>query len=148
MAGDGSDRIFIVEKGGAIKLYDQLYTFKGIFLTVPGIATDGEHGLLSAVFHPDYVHNGFLYVYYTNISGNLELVRYHVSDNPDIADETSAAIMLTIPHPNNTNHNGGELHFGPDGYLYLSTGDGGGSGDVDNNAQNTSFYWGKFSGLM
>jgi glucose/arabinose dehydrogenase len=94
-------------------------------------------------FHPDYVHNGFFFVYYTNGTGDLELARYRVSSDPNVADAASKVILKTIPHPTNANHNGGELHFGPEGYLYLSTGDGGGSGDVPNNAQNTAVLLGK-----
>jgi glucose/arabinose dehydrogenase len=143
-AGDGSKRVFIPQKGGAIRVYDSAFNFISVFGTVTGITTNGERGLLSLVFHPDYATNGFVYVYYTNASGNLELARYHVnSSTPNAWDASSKVIVLTIPHPTNSNHNGGELHFGTDGYLYLSTGDGGGAGDVPNNAQNTSVLLGK-----
>lgn len=142
-AGDLSKRIFIVEKLGSIQVFDSAYVSKGTFLTVTGITSSGERGLMSMVFHPQYSSNGFFYVYYTNGNGDLELARYHVSSDPDIADETSKKILITIPHPTNTNHNGGELHFGNDGFLYLSTGDGGGGGDVPNNAQNTNLLLGK-----
>ncbi len=142
-AADGTNRIFIVQKGGTIRLYDQNYNFLSVFLTLSGISTSGEQGLLSLVFHPNYATNGFFFVYYVNGSGNLEISRFHVSGNPNLADPASQVVVLTIPHPTNTNHNGGELHFGSDGYLYLSTGDGGGGGDVPNNAQNTSVLLGK-----
>jgi hypothetical protein len=94
-------------------------------------------------FHPDYQSNGLFYVYYTNTAGDLELARYHISGDPNVADAPSKVILITMPHPVNSNHNGGELHFGNDGYLYLSTGDGGGGGDVPNNAQNTAVLLGK-----
>lgn len=143
-AGDGSKRIFIVQKAGTIRVYDSTFNFLSVFGTVSNVSTNGERGLLSMAFHPNYSTNGFVYVYYTNTAGNLELARYHVnSGTPNTFDAASKVIVLTIPHPNNSNHNGGELHFGSDGYLYLSTGDGGGAGDVPNNAQNTSVLLGK-----
>ena len=142
-AGDGSNRIFIVQKGGTILVYDKTYASIGTFLTVTGIATSGERGLLSMAFHPAYASNGFFYVNYTNSNGDIELARFTVSANPNIADPASKVILITIPHPTNANHNGGELHFGYDGNLYLSTGDGGGSGDVPNNAQNPDVLLGK-----
>ena len=145
-AGDGSNRIFIVQKGGSILVYDKAYTLLGTFLTITGIQSAGERGLLSMAFHPQYASNGIFYVYYTNGNGDLELARYKVTGNPvtnNTADEASGVILKTIIHQPNTNHNGGELHFGNDGMLYLSTGDGGGGGDVPNNAQTTSSLLGK-----
>ncbi len=142
-AGDGSNRIFIVEQSATIKVYDAAFNFLSNFLAVSGVNYGGERGLLSMVFHPNYATNGFFFVYYTNTAGDLELARYHVSSDPNVADATSKLVFLTIPHPTNSNHNGGELHFGADGYLYLSTGDGGGGGDVPNNAQNTAVLLGK-----
>lgn len=142
-AGDGSNRVFIVEKGGTVKVYDASFVFLDSFVTVSNISSTGERGLLSMAFHPDYATNGFCYVYYTNAAGDLEIARYHVSSNPNRADNASRQTVLTIPHPTNANHNGGELHFGADGFLYLSTGDGGGGGDQPNNAQNTSVLLGK-----
>jgi glucose/arabinose dehydrogenase len=142
-AGDGRNRAFIVQQGGTIRAYDDNFNFLSVFLTVSNVNFSGERGLLSMAFHPDYINNGLLYVYYVNPGGNLELARYHVSVDPNIADASSKVILITIPHPTNTNHNGGELHFGNDGYLYLSTGDGGGAGDVPNNAQSTTILLGK-----
>lgn len=143
-AADGSKRIFIVQKAGSILVYNSSFNFIGTFLTVTGITSANERGLLSMAFHPDYSNNGFFYVYYTNGSGDLEIARYQVNNsNPNLANASSKVIVITIPHPTNTNHNGGELHFGKDGYLYLSTGDGGGGGDPNNNAQNTSSLLGK-----
>jgi len=142
-AGDGTERIFIVQKGGTIQVYKKDYSLIGTFLTVTGITSTGERGLLSMAFHPDYIHNGLFYVYYTNTSGDLELARYKVSANANVADAASKVIVKTIPHPGQSNHNGGELHFGKDSCLYLSTGDGGGGGDVPNNAQTTTVLLGK-----
>ncbi len=142
-AGDGSGRIFIVQKGGTILVYNKTYGLIGTFLSVTGIQTSGERGLLSLAFHPNYALNGLFYVYYTNNNGDLQLARYAVSANPNVADPLSKDTLITIPHPNEANHNGGELHFGNDGYLYLSTGDGGGTGDVPNNAQSPDVLLGK-----
>ncbi len=143
-AGDGSNRLFIVEKAGAIKVFNSNYILLDNFLTVSDIrSSENERGLLSMAFHPDYKNNGFFYVYYTNSAGNLEVDRYRVSANANKADDTSKDTLIIIPHPVNDNHNGGELHFGNDGYLYLSTGDGGGGNDVPNNAQTTTVLLGK-----
>ncbi len=143
-AGDGSKRVFIVQQGATIRVYDSAFNFLSVFLTVSNVNVGGERGLLSMAFHPDYANNGFFYVYYTNTAGNLEIARYHVSSDPNVADAASKVVVITIPHPTYSNHNGGELHFNnADGYLYLSTGDGGGGGDQSNNAQNTSVLLGK-----
>jgi glucose/arabinose dehydrogenase len=142
-AGDGSNRIFVVEKAGNIKVFGADYTGGTVLLTVSPLSTADERGLLSIAFHPNYSTNGYIYAYYVNPGGNLELARYHVSADASRADPGSKTVFFSIPHPGATNHNGGELHFGPDGYLYISTGDGGGTGDVSNNAQNTSSLLGK-----
>jgi glucose/arabinose dehydrogenase len=143
-AVDGSGRLFVVQKGGSIRVYDKNFAFIRTLVTVPGITTAGERGLLSLAFHPNFASNKMLYVYYTNGDGDLEISRYTISDtNPDSADVASRAIVITIPHPGFTNHNGGEMHFGTDGLLYLSTGDGGGNGDPNNNALTLSSLLGK-----
>jgi glucose/arabinose dehydrogenase len=143
-AGDGTNRIFIAEQGGTVKVYNSSYTLLGTFLTVTGINTGGEEGLLSIAFHPNYETNGFFWVYYTNNSGNLEVSRYKVSTaNPNVADALSKQVVITIPHPVQSNHNGAKLNFGSDGYLYFATGDGGGGGDPSNNAQNGNVLLGK-----
>lgn len=142
-AADGTGRFFIVQKGGTIKVYDASFNFLSDFLTVSGLASGNERGLLSMVFHPDYESNGFFFVYYTNADGDLELARYHVSINPNQADAASKVILITIDHPTYSNHNGGELHFGSDSFLYLSTGDGGSGGDPSGNAQSNTVLLGK-----
>lgn len=143
-AGDGSKRIFVVQKEGTILVYNKEYIFLDTLLTIKtNFTSNGERGLLSMAFHPGYATNGFFFIYYTNGAGNIEIARYQVNSNPNVADTTTKVIVKTIAHPNNSNHNGGQLHFGNDGYLYLSTGDGGGAGDVPNNAQNTSVLLGK-----
>jgi len=146
-AGDGSGRVFIVHKEGLIKVYDADFNFLNDFLNVTNISTSGERGLLSMAFHPDYENNGLFYVYYTgNEPGNvgaLTIARYKVSaGDPDLADPASKKIVLEIEHPLG-NHNGGELHFDQAGYLYLSTGDGGGGGDPGENAQDPEKLLGK-----
>lgn len=142
-AGDGSNRMFVVQRAGTIAVYNASFGYIRDFLTVTGISTAGEGGLLSMAFHPAYAANGYFYVYYTLPDNSLEIARYQVSSNPDSADVASKQVVLNIPHPVNTNHNGGKLLFGQDGYLYLGTGDGGGAGDVPNNAQNGNSLLGK-----
>lgn len=146
-AGNGSNKIFIVQKTGTILVFDQAFAPLGTFLTVSNVSSDGERGLLSMAFHPDYETNGFFYVYYTintpGSVGDLEIARYQVSGNPNVANAASKVILITIPHQLAGNHNGGQLHFGPDGYLYLSTGDGGSGGDPQNNAQDKGVLLGK-----
>jgi glucose/arabinose dehydrogenase len=102
----------------------------------------GERGLLSLAFDPAYATNGRFYGYYTGAQGDIFVDRFTVSANPDVANTTSEQV-ITIQHRVNSNHNGGLLMFGPDGMLYLGTGDGGGGGDVPNNAQNIDVLLGK-----
>jgi glucose/arabinose dehydrogenase len=144
-AGDGSNRLFVVQQPGTIKVYDASLNPLGDFLTVAGNSFNGgERGLLSLAFHPGYKTNGYFFVYYTNANGDVEVARYHTpAATPNVADPASKQVIITIPHPVNNNHNGGKLNFGPDGYLYFATGDGGGSGDAPNNAQNGAVLLGK-----
>lgn len=144
VANDGSNKIYIPQKEGVIKVYDNAYNLLDTLVTVTGMVSTGEQGLLSLVFHPDYASNGLFFVYHNNSAGNLVLTRYKISSsNANKADVASRVEVLEIPHPGQSNHNGGELHFGADGFLYLSTGDGGGGGDVPNNAQNDAVLLGK-----
>jgi glucose/arabinose dehydrogenase len=145
-AGDGSNRMFIPQKGGAIKVFDKNLSALGTFLTVTGISTGGEQGLLSMCFHPQYKTNGLFFVYYTTITGDLEVARYRVgstNDSVNLARPSSKKVVITVPHSTFANHNGGTLRLGKDGYLYLSTGDGGSGGDPFNYAQNNSVLLGK-----
>jgi len=142
-------RLFVVEKGGVIKIFD-LATQLAVatpFLNLAGqIATGGEQGLLGLAFHPDFEQIGFFYVNVINIAnGNTEIRRYQVSANdPNQADVASAFLIVTIDQPAGlTNHKAGWLGFGRDGYLYAALGDGGGGGDPDNNAQNLNTLLGK-----
>jgi len=143
-AGDGSQRLFIVEQDGIIRVLHAGHSTPTIFLDVrPRIATDGEQGLLGLAFHPQYATNGRFFVYYTRAGdGTIVIAEYRVSADPNIAD-TTEQVLLTIPHPTNTNHNGGMLAFGFDGYLYAGVGDGGGGNDGPNNAQNIDLLLGK-----
>ena len=143
-AGDGSNRLFVVEQAGVIKVLQPGASTASIFLDLSAKVLDGgERGLLGLAFHPAYATNGRFFVYYTrDPDGSIVLAEYRVSaGNPNIA-ATTETVLFTIAHPN-TNHNGGMLAFGPDGYLYIGVGDGGGANDVPNNAQNISVPLGK-----
>src|SRR5262249_52286060 len=126
-AGDGSGRLFFVQQGGQILVYDGTNVLGTPFLDVSGlIASGGERGLLGLAFHPNYSSNGYFYIFYTAAAdGALTVVRYTVSGDPNVADPNSAFPIISVPHPNFANHNGGMLAFGADGMLYISTGDGG-----------------------
>lgn len=144
----GDSRLFVVEQSGHIRVVQSDGTVLAPdFLDVSGlISFGGEEGLLGLAFHPHYASNGFFYIYYTNLNGDIVIARYSVSGSPatsDVADPMSGQILLTIPHPTNTNHNGGDLIFGPDGYLYMGTGDGGAGCDPPDNGQNTGVLLGK-----
>jgi Ca2+-binding RTX toxin-like protein len=116
------------------------------FLDIPDnqLADGNERGLLGLAFHPDYETNGRFFVFITNASGHIEIREYARSDDdPALADATMVQRLLTIPHPGHSNHNGGFLGFGPDGKLYVTVGDGGGSNDPNGNAQNLDSLLGK-----
>ena len=150
---DGSGRLFITQQCGKVMIVD-LTTVPPTLLPTPFLdlsgkfPCDGERGLLSVAFHPDYANpaspsKGLFYVFFTNVVGKIVVKRFSVSADPDIADPTSGVVIIKIPHPDHENHNGGQLQFGPDGYLYVSVGDGGGVGDPGNNAQNLGVLLGK-----
>lgn len=142
-AGDGSGRIFIVEQPGQIRIYDGTQLLPTPFLDISSLVLfGGERGLLGLAFHPDYATNGYFFVNYTDSSGNTVVSRYTVSSNPNIANPNSAVVVLRVNQPF-ANHNGGRLIFGPDGYLYIGMGDGGGAGDTGNRAQNLGVLLGK-----
>ncbi|UCG22353.1 MAG: PQQ-dependent sugar dehydrogenase [Deltaproteobacteria bacterium] len=142
-AGDGLGRLFIVLQGGRIVIFNGLQILAPPFLDITSlVSSGGERGLLGAAFHPNYVANGFFYVSYTDVAGASVIARYSVSSDPDRADPTSGVILLTIPQPF-SNHNGGQLQFGPDGYLYIGIGDGGSGGDPQNNGQDLGTLLGK-----
>jgi len=139
-----SHRLFIVEQNGAIRVLHNDTTQARPFLDLTGkVSTGGERGLLSMAFHPRYATNGRFYVYFTDPNGNLRIVRYNVSSDPDSADPATADTVLKIAHPGESNHNGGQLQFGPDSMLWIATGDGGGTGDPSGNAQRKHVLLGK-----
>jgi glucose/arabinose dehydrogenase len=112
------------------------------FLTIHGVSTGNEQGLLGMAFHPAYATNGYFYVNFTNSAGTTVIQRYTVSANPDVADPNSAYAIVSITQPY-SNHNGGWIAFGPDGYLYVGMGDGGSEGDPQDRAQNLNELLGK-----
>ena len=141
-AGDGSNRLFVVEQGGVIHVIQDGVVLETPFLDVSDLIhrdvfSGGytERGLLGLAFHPEYASNGLFYINYTDTSGNTVVAQYSVSSDPNVADPASAVTVLTQEQPY-ANHNGGHMVFGPDGYLYIAMGDGGSAGDPQNNGQN------------
>jgi glucose/arabinose dehydrogenase len=134
--GDQS-RAFVVEQGGRIRIIRNDALVPTPFLDISGkISSGGERGLLGLAFHPQYATNGRFVVYYTNPSGDIRIASYKVTANPEVADPASEQILLAVPHPSFSNHNGGMVVFGPDGRLYAGIGDGGSGGDPNGNGQN------------
>ncbi|MDB4956399.1 MAG: glucose/sorbosone dehydrogenase-like protein [Myxococcales bacterium] len=131
-------RLFVLEQNGRIRIFENEQLKATPFLDINNlIAAGGEQGLLGLTFHPDYAHNNYFYVFYTTANANV-VARYTASStNLNVADPASAQIVLSIPDFA-TNHNGGMMEFGSDGFLYVSTGDGGGGGDPHRNGQATS----------
>jgi glucose/arabinose dehydrogenase len=146
-AGDGSGRLFVIEQGGLIRVLKD-----GVLLPTPfldltkKVSCCGEKGLLGLAFHPKYVDNGYFFVDYTETVNNqlyTVVSRYNVSANdPNRADPGSEMRLLHIEQPFQ-NHNGGELQFGPEGYLYIAMGDGGSAGDPLGNGQSLQTLLGK-----
>ena len=143
-AGDGSGRLFILEQMGRILIYDHGRVSPTPFLNIiDEVGSSGnEQGLLGLAFHPRYAENGQFFVNYTDRNGNTVIARFHVSDDPNVADPASETPLLHVDQPF-PNHNGGMLAFGPDGYLYAGLGDGGSGGDPLGNGQNTKVLLGK-----
>lgn len=146
--GDGTNRVFIVQQNGTIRVMnnDSSASSAPIFLNITNkVIAGGESGLLGLAFHPNYSSNRYFYVYYTRAGdGTLIVSRFTTfAGNPNKADSLSELNLLTVPHPNFSNHNGGALMFGADGYLYAGMGDGGSGGDPNNNGQNVNSMLGK-----
>ncbi len=139
IAHANDSRLFIVEQDGIIRILDENgSTLPVPFLNIdPRVGSSGnEQGLLGLAFHPDYANNGYFYVNYTNNSGDTRISRFSVTADPNVADPNSELVIYAF-NQDFTNHNGGDLNFGPsDGYLYIGNGDGGSGGDPLNRAQN------------
>ena len=146
-AGDGSNRLFVVEQAGVIKTFEnnESVTAATVFLNISDrVASGGELGLLGLAFPPKFNQSGFFYVYYTANNPLRSVVsRFSVSQaNGNQADVNSEKVVLQVQQPF-SNHNGGQISFGPDGYLYIGLGDGGSEGDPLGNGQNHSTLLGK-----
>ncbi len=137
-------RLFVVEQNGKIKILNANGTTNATsFLDVSSlVSTGGERGLLGLAFDPNYATNGFFYIDYTNLSGDTVIAKYSVSSTNSNVASATGTILLTIDQPF-SNHNGGCLKFGPDGFLYIAMGDGGSGGDPGNRAQNNTELLGK-----
>jgi len=137
-AGDDSDRLFVTQKTGLARIVEGGSVLDTPFLDLTDtVSTDSEQGLLGLAFHPQHAENGRFFVNYTREDGATVIAEFAVSDDPNVADPASERVLLTIPQPY-PNHNGGQLAFGPDGYLYIGMGDGGAGGDPEENGQNPS----------
>lgn len=141
-AFDGTGRLFIIEKYGAIRIYQNGELLDEPFLNIDDRVDDwsNEMGLLGLAFHPNYEQNGFFYVNYTGDGGHTRISRFTASGNT--ADPNSEKVLMVIEQPF-PNHNGGAVAFGPDGYLYLGLGDGGAAGDPLKHGQNINTLLGK-----
>lgn len=144
-AGDGTGRLFVAEQRGRIGIVGG-GTFLDIVSRVDN--TGNEEGLLGLAFHPDFASNGYFYVNYTydipaSTANTTRVSRFQISEtDPNLANAESEVVLLEFDQPED-NHNGGDLHFGPDGYLYIATGDGGGSGDPADRARRLDNLFGK-----
>lgn len=143
-APPGDDRLFICEQNTAeIKILKNGSILPTPFIDLdPFSAGGGERGLLGLAFHPDYANNGRFFTHYTNNAGNTVIARFEVSSDPDVADPSTGTLVMLVQQPF-SNHNGGTIAFGPDGYLYIGLGDGGSGNDPDCHAQNLNSLLGK-----
>jgi glucose/arabinose dehydrogenase len=143
-AGDGSGRLFVVERPGRIRVYAGPQTEGQIFLEIEDRVGDNgpEQGLFSVAFPPDYESTGYFFINYTNNDGDTVIARYRVSDDWNRAERDSESVVLFLKQPA-ANHNGGLLLFGPDGKLWIGMGDGGGANDTFQNGQNPGTLLGK-----
>ena len=144
-AADGTNRLFVVERTGKVRIVSNGVLLPGSFIDIHDSLPPGsENGLLSMAFHPNYVNNGYFFIYYLNTNFDVRITRFKAavptSNNP--VNQTTGVVLMTIPE-NNSYHNGGKLLFGPDGNLYFGTGDGSPGGDPNNQAQNGNLLVGK-----
>jgi len=144
-AGDGSGRLFVVEQSGRVRIVDSgsLQTIPFLDITDRVRDSSNEQGLLGLAFHPDFSKNGRFFVDYTDLAGDTVVSEFALATgDPNRGDPLSEAVILTIEQPF-SNHNGGDIAFGPDGYLWIATGDGGSGGDPQGNGQNPQSLLGK-----
>lgn len=143
-APEGDASLFIVERAGRIRIVQGGTLLAMPFIDISNrVSTQGEGGLLSIAFDPQFPSNGNVFLYYTDLDNNIVIERHRASANPNLAEAATGLVIIRIAHPTFTNHFGGMVAFGPDGMLYLATGDGGGSGDPPRNAQNPVSLLGK-----
>ena len=143
-AGDGSGRLFVVQRGGRVRVVKGGTLQPGSFLDAGSrISCCGERGLLGLAFHPGFATNRYLFIYYTQTDGDIMISRLRANTALTSASLSTEQPLLQIEHSARSNHNGGALAFGPDGYLYIGVGDGGGSNDPDNNGQDKNSLLGK-----
>lgn len=143
-ARDGTRRVFIVEKAGRIRIATGGTVLPRPFLDISEqVSGASEQGLLGLAFPPDYGARPRFYVYYTDTVGDIRIARVGLTADPDVADARSVRTILRVAHPSFGNHNGGQLAFGPDGYLYAGIGDGGSAGDPSGHAQDLRTLLGK-----
>ncbi|MGH7630425.1 MAG: PQQ-dependent sugar dehydrogenase [Gemmatimonadales bacterium] len=139
----GDPRLFVAEKGGRIRIIESGAVLPTPFLDLSDrVSTGGEQGLLGLAFDPDYATNGRFIVNYTDLAGDTRISAFRVSADADLADEASEVLILGVDQPF-ANHNGGQLTFGPDGYLYVGLGDGGDANDPQGNGQSLTTLLGK-----
>ncbi|HEX6132532.1 MAG TPA: PQQ-dependent sugar dehydrogenase, partial [Longimicrobiales bacterium] len=137
-APTGDERLFVVEQAGRIRIIRNGTLLPTPFLDITDrVSFGGEQGLFSVAFDPDFASTGHFWVDYTDDAGDTRIERYTVSSDPDVADPASALLVLAVDQPF-SNHNGGQLAFGPDGMLYIGMGDGGSGGDPLGHGQNPS----------
>jgi len=142
-SGDGSGRLYVVEQGGMIRVIENGKVLAEPFLDMRGnVSTGGERGLLGLAFAPDFKASGVFYINYTDKAGNTQVERRWTPTGPSRRHPANMETVITIEQPY-ANHNGGNLAFGPDGYLYIGMGDGGSGGDPKGNGQNTDTLLGK-----
>jgi len=143
-APPGERRLFVTERPGRVRIVENGITRDQPYLDIGArVFAEGEGGLLSLVFDPQFARNGYFYICYTDLQRTIVVERFSAGATPAAANPTSGLGILNIPHPTYINHFGCQLAFGPDGYLYLGTGDGGGGGDPLGNARNLSSLLGK-----
>jgi glucose/arabinose dehydrogenase len=146
-APNGDPRLFVVERSGRIRIVENGVTREPPFLDIRSrVGGTGEGGLLGLAFPADYASSGLFTVYYTNAAVDSVVARYSVTADPDLADPDSEEVLLFIDQPdgvNYTNHKGGTVHYGPDGFLWFATGDGGAANDPTENAQDPQSLLGK-----